>query len=555
LGEPYVPEAGNDAPGTTTVTLTVKLRPLVIELGDFKFVNTDALTPMFSTSAPYSIASPYTERAVSFTITVSGLADSDTAAVGLDPIAAGASGLSLSANTGGNTARNVTLTYNGTAEVATTGALRLALTINNSNYAICDSGDTAVDIIVIDGQHADRAIPVTQANIRAFNTYANSAEGLWRHYKLTEDIDLTPVAPVVRSWDRIGSGINSGINNDNRFTGSFDGRGYIITNLTIDSAVADQGLFGVIGSGGAVRNLGLTNVNISGADTSAQRFGGIAGHLISGAAVSNSFVIGNIAGDTQIGGVVGFNSGTVENCYAGGSVSATGMISHVGGLVGNNNGMVRNSYAACDVSGSNNVGGVAGNNNGTVENCYAVGSVTGSGENIGGIVGINNNARAVRNSVALNPSITTIRTAVGSLGRVTGNTGGTRANNHARNDMNIRHSMNVGGGVSKTPVEGLTAADGAGINAALWYSEYWWRNTALFDHAVWYIADDSLPMLINVGGTQPPAVPPVPTSASFALPFSIDLSDSGEEMPPSKENDFYIAPKEDEEDDDIDIPH
>jgi hypothetical protein len=58
----------------------------------------------------------------------------------------------------------------------------------------------------------------------------------------------------------------------NPFMGTLDGNGFTIKNLTIISAGADgfQGLFGSIGPGGSVHNLGLSNAlvtNVTGAHT------------------------------------------------------------------------------------------------------------------------------------------------------------------------------------------------------------------------------------------------------------------------------------------------
>jgi hypothetical protein len=54
------------------------------------------------------------------------------------------------------------------------------------------------------------------------------------------------------------------------FTGTLDGSGYTISNLTInDSVDSGVGVFGVIGTGGVVENLGLTNLNVVGSSVGA----------------------------------------------------------------------------------------------------------------------------------------------------------------------------------------------------------------------------------------------------------------------------------------------
>jgi len=158
-----------------------------------------------------------------------------------------------------------------------------------------------------------------------------------------------------------------GTDANNNFTGSFDGRGHKIYNLYINHPYINRpttdnvGLFGCVGEGGVVKNVGLENENV------------------------NSY--------WAVGGLVGWEIGTVSNSYATGSVSSS-IENHyysgdVGGLVGHNEGTVSNSYSTGSVSGDNEVGGLVGRNVGTVSNCYSTGSVSGSGHSVGGLVGYN----------------------------------------------------------------------------------------------------------------------------------------------------------------------
>ncbi len=73
-------------------------------------------------------------------------------------------------------------------------------------------------------------------------------------------------------------------------------------------------------------------------------------------------------GSDGVGGLVGWNRGTVSYSYATGNVSGD---SYVGGLVGwNDYGTVLNSYATGNVSGNGYVGGFVGYNSCTVENSF-----------------------------------------------------------------------------------------------------------------------------------------------------------------------------------------
>lgn len=162
---------------------------------------------------------------------------------------------------------------------------------------------------------------------------------------LTGDINLTG------EWTPIG-------NYEQKYTGTFDGNGKTITGLTIDQKETSfLGLIGYLGSGGKVQNLTLENVNLN--------------------------------GNWNVGGVVGYNNGTVTACTASGSINGK---ERVGGIVGCNYlGTVTACYnTSSTVNGSYLIGGVVGQNNkGIVTACYnASGSIYGE-VTVGGVVGDN----------------------------------------------------------------------------------------------------------------------------------------------------------------------
>ena len=139
---------------------------------------------------------------------------------------------------------------------------------------------------------------------------------------LTADINLAG-----KEWTPIGDYYN-------RYTGTFDGGGHTIKNLTINQYGNYVGMIDFLGEGGTVKNVTLENVNITG----------------------NRNMIGG--GGDCVGSVVGDNYGTVIACTASGNVSGT---LYVGGVVGYNNGTVTACYhASGNVSGTSNVGGVVG---------------------------------------------------------------------------------------------------------------------------------------------------------------------------------------------------
>jgi len=194
------------------------------------------------------------------------------------------------------------------------------------------------------------------------------------------------------------------------FTGTFDGAGYIITNLTINRPTEGfLGLFGYTG-GATLQNITLENVDLSGADivgglvgeSSSSNFtncyitgallgkdnvGGFVGFNEVGSSLTNCRSAGAVSGDNAVGGLVGFNVGDCTNCYSTGTVT-NGIA--LGGLVGVNGvgGNITNCYSTGTSIGSTQVGGLVGVNIASITNCYSRGAAMGS-SNVGGLVGIN----------------------------------------------------------------------------------------------------------------------------------------------------------------------
>jgi len=160
------------------------------------------------------------------------------------------------------------------------------------------------------------------------------------------------------AWKPIGTS-NAG------FTGTFDGAGHTISGLYFnDINTSYVGLFGVVGTGGTIEKVGVTDSYFYG-----NRYvGGIAGQ--NGGTIRNCYNSGAIKGWGNgsisdyyyIGGVVGKNTSKVENCYNVGSVVSYGIASYAGGLVGS--GTVINSYSIEGAYSSNNTGGGGGGGGG-----------------------------------------------------------------------------------------------------------------------------------------------------------------------------------------------
>jgi len=193
------------------------------------------------------------------------------------------------------------------------------------------------------------------------------------------------------------------------FKGILDGQGYEIRDLYINNE--DQvGLFGfvakggILSQGGIIKNLTLINATVTADEAAGVRLGlhedavrcldvapaaGGVGGLVgyNRGTVSNCYAMTNVTGDWNVGGLVGRNDGTVSNCYVTGTVTGRGS---VGGLVGDSHeGTVSDSYSINSVSGNSSVGGLVGSHyDATVKKCYSAGSVAGT-SSVGGLVGHN----------------------------------------------------------------------------------------------------------------------------------------------------------------------
>ncbi len=163
-----------------------------------------------------------------------------------------------------------------------------------------------------------------------------------KHFKLMADIDLIGYAPD--TFNIIGDYIF-------KFTGTFDGNGHTISNFTY--SVTDEhriGIFGEVSDNAVIKNLGLVNPNIQSPILEGQGIGALVG-ILKGGTISNCYVRGgSVSGEKAVGGLVGGNHATVENCYSRSDIFGDNC---VGGLVGYMlSGQIRECYSAARVLGS-----------------------------------------------------------------------------------------------------------------------------------------------------------------------------------------------------------
>lgn len=168
------------------------------------------------------------------------------------------------------------------------------------------------------------------------------------HYILMNDIDCSDTV----SWNS-----GAGFLPISTFTGTLDGSNHTITELYINKSSWYVGLFGR-GSYCSINNIGIENINIT--NETSWNVGGLIGENYR-CNIDKSYSTGNIEGLGNVGGLVGFNNfGTINNSYSTSNVSGNSGSLRVGGLVGYNRGTVGNSYSAGIVTATHSKGGLIG---------------------------------------------------------------------------------------------------------------------------------------------------------------------------------------------------
>ena len=242
----------------------------------------------------------------------------------------------------------------------------------------------------------------------------STAEQLYRihddltaHYILIADIDLS----AYENWTPIGAfqSLSDAPEDaevphpDYAFTGTFNGDGHTISNLTVSSdAPMGAGLFGCAAgteNGAAyIRNFTLKNVNVSGF----YLVGGAVGLQFMNCPVSDIHLVGEntLTGMQGIGGIVGTGFDLISNCSATADIVVQGDDGACAGLIAG--GTTMSSVKNCEVTDGKitaegnatwGFGALCGAPWGAAEitDCKVSGTViTVSGENnrlVGGLVG------------------------------------------------------------------------------------------------------------------------------------------------------------------------
>lgn len=188
-----------------------------------------------------------------------------------------------------------------------------------------------------------------------------------RDAELAANIDLAFLCENLEPWTAIGGGTNM-------YMGTFDGKGYVVRNLTYNNSKDTNRNGGLFGS---VYNSTIKNVKVIGNST------------------------------CQAGGLLAYsaNKSTLENCYVNGSITCSA--EGAGGMIGFSN---LSEYNYCvsyvDVTGTSSVGGLIGKVNTSTDGnelfyCASYGTLTGT-SNVGGLIGATHED-VITNSVCYAP--------------------------------------------------------------------------------------------------------------------------------------------------------
>jgi len=216
-----------------------------------------------------------------------------------------------------------------------------------------------------------------------------------KHFIQIADID----ASETKNWGDVQTDDEGGfepIGNDNeRFTGAYDGNEFKISNLFIWRKAGFQtlGLFGYV-EGGTIKNINLS-ISFDGYSGGGGTIGGLV--AINEGIIENVVVTGggvlHLKDETFTGGIVGLNFGTIKYAKSSAFISSVEGRGGAGGIAGKNEGTIRESSSYGDIHPHpyvyQTIGGLVGINTGSIIRSYSTSNYEGDGGGLGGLVGVN----------------------------------------------------------------------------------------------------------------------------------------------------------------------
>lgn len=288
------------------------------------------------------------------------------------------------------------------------------------------------------------------------------ADDLGGHYQLTADITLSG------DWTPIGTA-------EAPFTGIFDGNGFVINGLKVDTPEADKvGLFGAA-NGAQISKVGLVNVSLAGK----QDVAGIVGNAANGTVVEGCFVSGIINGADHVAGIVGgfgasaTEKSRVKDCFSTALIISS--LSQAGGIVGT-------SY---DVD---------------IVNCYFSG-ICENKSNTGGIVALIDNASEVWGNEATNIVASFVASPYltgnnGRVHRILGYAGDTPKPYTISNSYGWEGTLINGVAIDpEDPTQDPSGMDGDKKSLEELKSADFITSTLAWDATIWTVGNSSLPLL------------------------------------------------------------
>ncbi len=214
------------------------------------------------------------------------------------------------------------------------------------------------------------------------------SNNLSAYYELANDIDCSDT----ENWNG-GKGFDPIGDVNNAFTGTFDGEGYEISNMTIDRAddTFGQGLDdeSYVGIFAYALNATIKNIDVVSSKVKGHIYvGGIVGYEADSTLENLTFNIGTTDNDCDPGhcvwarfgefggGIVGYmNGGTITNVATAGPVKGSGIL--IGGIVGHmENATLTDATSSSNIDGGEYLGGIVGRAMGsTITDAHATGNV------------------------------------------------------------------------------------------------------------------------------------------------------------------------------------